>query len=316
MRNASMKRGGPTRRPTARSRFNRAQQVSTTLILAGLLLAGSFLGYWIGSSRSDPVLEAAEPRTFDRQSDLLAEQENRCIQIEQINLEQALSEVRQEADGLNQSLSEQEEAFQKQQEELEQLEENILNALMLNVSELSVSRSSPTVSSYAEKARKLLDLSYKAKVFHDLPEAEAIDITDYEQAIHRQLAHIPTLKPIPGALTGYGYRIHPIYKYRHLHPAVDMGAPTGTPIKAAGAGRVVDAGYNRSSGNYVKIDHGNGFVSIYYHCSKLHVRTGDVVQKGATIAAVGNTGVSTTPHLHFGLTFFGTPFNPNQIIME
>ena len=77
-----------------------------------------------------------------------------------------------------------------------------------------------------------------------------------------------------------------------------------------------DTGYNSSSGNFVKISHGYGFETLYFHCSKVHVTTGERVSKGQVIADVGTTGTSPTSQLHFGISFYGTPINPNQIIME
>ncbi|NLV48922.1 MAG: M23 family metallopeptidase [Clostridiaceae bacterium] len=287
-----------------------------TTIIVSILTACGLLGYSLGFSHSKQAVAAAEPRVFGSQSDLLAEQENRCAKIEQINLEQELTKAQKEADVLSNSLDQKEEEFQQQQEKIDSLEETILDALMMNLSDVTLSRSSPTVSSYAEKAKELLSLSRKASTFKEMPESETVDISEYEQALQKQLANIPTKKPISGSLTGYGYRVHPVYGYKHFHPAVDMGAPTGTPIKAAGGGRVISATYNSRSGNYVKIDHGNGFVTAYLHCSKLFVQSGERVSKGDVIAAVGSTGTSTTPHLHFEITFYGSPVNPNQIIME
>ena len=94
-----------------------------------------------------------------------------------------------------------------------------------------------------------------------------------------------------------------------------MGAKTGTSIKAAGGGKVIAASYDSRSGHYVKISHGNGFVSAYLHCSKLNVQVGQTVTKGQVVALVGNTGTSTAPHLHFSIEFHDEPINPARIIM-
>lgn len=305
-------------RPTSTSQkavyLHRRAIVASAL---ALLLAGSgLLGFMLGKGHEADAAAAPAPAGIAGVAAELAKQEDRCAAVEQINLQQELAAAQKEADELADSLNRQQDEIARQQEEMENLEETILDALMANLTEKTISRSGPTVASYAEKAKELLSLSRKVKSFEKTPEASEIDLTDYKAAISRQLANIPTLKPIPGKLDGYGYRIHPIYHYRHFHPAVDMGAPTGTPIKAAGGGTVIGAGYASGAGRYVKINHGNGFITAYFHCSKLYVQAGDRVKKGEVIAAVGNTGTSTTPHLHFEVTFYGSPVNPRNIIME
>jgi murein DD-endopeptidase MepM/ murein hydrolase activator NlpD len=292
------------------------RRIVLALALAVLLLGSGLIGFLIGQGNMTTASESIAATAVAGLAEVLFEQENRCAAVEQINLQQELADTQKAADELANSLAQQQAEIQRQQDEMESLEENILNALMANLAEKTVSRSSPTVASYAQKAKELLSLSRKVRNFEKTPEAAQIDLTDYKASIQKQLANIPTLKPIPGSLSGYGYRRHPIYGYRHFHPAVDMGAKTGTPIKAAGGGTVTGAGYNRSAGRFVKINHGNGFETVYYHCSKLYVQVGDRVKKGEVIATVGNTGTSTTPHLHFGITFYGSPVNPNQIIME
>lgn len=106
--------------------------------------------------------------------------------------------------------------------------------------------------------------------------------------------------PVQGTVTSpFGYRIHPIYGTRLFHNGVDIGASEGTSIHSALQGRVTVAQYDSSYGNYIVIDHGNDFCTLYAHCKELKVSEGDVVAKGQTIATVGSTGVSTGPHLHF-----------------
>ncbi|MDW7658154.1 MAG: M23 family metallopeptidase [Bacillota bacterium] len=318
MRKQRSETAGAPVRPIRKSKVTtyRYRRILLASVLAVLLLGTGLFGFLLGQGNTTTASESIAATAVAGMAEVLFEQENRCAAVEQINLQQELANAQKAADELANSLAQQQEELQRQQEEMESLEENILNALMVNLSEKTVSRTSPTVTSYAQKAKDLLSLSRKVRSFEKTPEAAEVDLTDYKAAIKKQLANIPTLKPIPGSLSGYGYRYHPIYGYRHFHPAVDMGAKTGTSIKAAGAGTVTGAGYNRSAGRYVKINHGNGFETVYYHCSKLNVQVGDRVSKGEVIATVGNTGTSTTPHLHFGITFYGSPVNPNQIIME
>lgn len=100
------------------------------------------------------------------------------------------------------------------------------------------------------------------------------------------------------------------YRSRGNHPAVDIAAPTGTPIYAAAAGTVVSSGRASTYGNCVKIDHGNGYSTLYAHTSSLLVSSGQWVSKGQIIARVGSTGRSTGPHLHFEVRRQGTQINP------
>lgn len=108
----------------------------------------------------------------------------------------------------------------------------------------------------------------------------------------------------------YGYRMHPTLGVQKFHNGVDFAAPSGTPILAAYGGTVVGAAYNSSMGNYVMINHGDGLYTIYMHASALYVSQGQTVSKGEQIAAVGSTGRSTGPHLHFSVRVNGEYVNP------
>lgn len=108
----------------------------------------------------------------------------------------------------------------------------------------------------------------------------------------------------------YGNRIHPILGTKQFHNGVDFAAPSGSSILAAYNGKVVAASYNSSMGNYVMIDHGDGLYTIYMHASKLYVSAGQTVSKGTQIAAVGSTGRSTGPHLHFSVRLNGSYVSP------
>jgi murein DD-endopeptidase MepM/ murein hydrolase activator NlpD len=112
----------------------------------------------------------------------------------------------------------------------------------------------------------------------------------------------------------YGNRLHPVLNVVKFHNGIDISASTGSSIVAAYKGTVVGAGYNSSMGNYVMIDHGDGLYTIYMHASALYVSTGQNVAKGDTIAAVGSTGRSTGPHLHFGVRLNGSYVNPHSYV--
>lgn len=119
--------------------------------------------------------------------------------------------------------------------------------------------------------------------------------------------------PCPGykrVSSDYGTRMHPTLGVQKFHNGVDFAAASGTPILAAYSGNVVAASYNSSMGNYVMIDHGDGLYTIYMHASKLYVSSGQAVSKGDQIAAVGSTGRSTGPHLHFSVRLNGSYVSP------
>lgn len=121
--------------------------------------------------------------------------------------------------------------------------------------------------------------------------------------------------PVNGRITSpFGYRQHPILGYRKLHTGMDFGAPTGTPIYAADSGTVITAGWNGGYGNCVIIDHGGGISTLYGHASELYVAPGQTVQRGQPVAAVGSTGLSTGPHLHFEVRRSGEPVDPAPYI--
>lgn len=108
----------------------------------------------------------------------------------------------------------------------------------------------------------------------------------------------------------YGNRIHPTLGVQQFHNGVDMASPSGSPILAAYDGEVVAAAYNASMGNYVMIDHGDSVYTIYMHASALYVAKGQHVARGDKIAAVGSTGRSTGPHLHFSVRVNGSYVSP------
>lgn len=118
--------------------------------------------------------------------------------------------------------------------------------------------------------------------------------------------------PVKGRLsTPYGYTRYVNGVFNSIHRAVDLAAPTGTPVKAANAGKVVLAEELYLTGNAIYIDHGMNLFSQYAHLSKLYVKTGDQVQAGQMIGEVGSTGFSTGPHLHFTFWIGNDATNPD-----
>jgi murein DD-endopeptidase MepM/ murein hydrolase activator NlpD len=131
---------------------------------------------------------------------------------------------------------------------------------------------------------------------------EVIDLAINKEKL---LASIPAIQPIPNKnlkrmASGFGMRIHPIYKTRKFHSGMDFTAPTGTEIYATGDGMIEKMSKSRRGfGNHIVIDHGFGYETIYAHMSKFNVKKGQKVKRGDVIGYVGNTGTSTAPHLHY-----------------
>jgi len=117
----------------------------------------------------------------------------------------------------------------------------------------------------------------------------------------------PTIGPVT---SNFGWRTHPILGTERFHAGIDFGADYGSLIYASEQGRVIFADWYGGYGLAVIIDHGNGMTTLYAHCSELYVKDGDVVVKGQPISAVGSTGFSTGPHLHFELRANGEPIDP------
>lgn len=125
--------------------------------------------------------------------------------------------------------------------------------------------------------------------------------------------------PIDPSKKGISATYHdPTYPFRHLfeHSGIDLPAPTGTPIKAAGPGYVAWTKKGKQYGNYVMIIHANGLATLYAHMSRIDVSVDQFVPRGAVIGAVGSTGLSTGPHVHFEVRKNGIPTNPLNYLVS
>ena len=130
------------------------------------------------------------------------------------------------------------------------------------------------------------------------------------------LKAIPAIQPVSNKelirlASGYGYRYHPVYKVKKMHWGIDFSAPIGTPIYATADGKVtlVESSF-RGYGKQIEIDHGFGFKTKYAHMHDFAVKRGQIVKRGELIGYVGNTGLSTAPHLHYEIERNGSKVNP------
>jgi len=123
---------------------------------------------------------------------------------------------------------------------------------------------------------------------------------------------LPTTLPVKDATLGspFGYRADPIAGLRALHEGIDFTAEVGTPVVAAADGVVLSTNYHPDFGNMIEIDHGEGLVSRYAHLSRIDAKAGALVKRGALIGAIGTTGRSTGPHLHFEVRMLGAAQDP------
>lgn len=176
-------------------------------------------------------------------------------------------------------------------------------------------KSHNTSSLVIDVSRRLDKLNKKLNV-QDRSYAELFSLIKNES---ERFASLPIIQPIHNSnLTRigsyYGVRLHPILKIYKKHEGIDLTAPSGTPIYATGNGKVVRVEHNRSRrgyGNLVVIDHGvDGLSTRYAHMKNIKVRPGQKVKRGDIIGAVGNTGLSTAPHLHYEIRVNENTINP------
>jgi hypothetical protein len=137
-------------------------------------------------------------------------------------------------------------------------------------------------------------------------------------ASHERLRATPSIMPTDGRISSVfsHSRLHPILDVARPHKGVDVTASRGTPIISTAAGRVSFVGQQGSYGNMVEVDHGFGVRTRYAHASKLLVRRGQRVERGETIAEVGSTGLSVSPHVHYEVWVSGRAIDPRRYILE
>jgi murein DD-endopeptidase MepM/ murein hydrolase activator NlpD len=165
-------------------------------------------------------------------------------------------------------------------------------------------------AAHATRPRRVHEIAFEANVPKTTGAAKATDIST-STGPARLTSRVALHAPVSGAIRStFGPRIDPINGRHRFHKGIDIAATRGTPIEAAATGRVVFAGRNKGYGNMVMIEHADGRRSLYAHAERLFVKAGDMVSAGQTIAAVGSTGHSTGPHLHFEVREGNRAVNP------
>ena len=168
---------------------------------------------------------------------------------------------------------------------------------------------SPTSNSLISCATQTLDLLNRMATFQEDSYAMILNKFKTNQ---RMFAHMPALDPIRGGTIkdGFGVRFHPILHVRMMHEGVDIDAPVGTPVYATGDGVVSYVGRRGGYGNVVEIDNGFGYSTLFAHLKKALITDGKEVRRGQVIGLVGETGLATGPHLHYGVMRNGIFVDP------
>ena len=152
-------------------------------------------------------------------------------------------------------------------------------------------------------------------VYYFERDGEGEYFTPNGEAIRKSLLRTP----VDGAriTSGFGMRMHPVLGYSKMHKGIDFGAPTGTPIYAAGSGTVVEIGRKGSYGNYIRVRHNGDYQTAYAHMSRFAkgLVKGEKVKQGQVIGYVGATGRATGPHLHYEILVDGSQVNPTKVKM-
>ena len=202
------------------------------------------------------------------------------------------------------------------QDESEDFEKKVLDASTLTEGENQQEfdgELEPVSAVYTEEGSLVESAEYVKDEFESVENESFIELYKNEKIFGN--AGYSFIIPVGGIIGSFfGERVHPIKKTIIFHKGIDIEAQSGTPIKAAYDGEVVEAGSEDTYGNYVKINHVDGLTTLYAHCSKLLVSKGQKVRKGDIIAEVGATGAADGPHLHFEVRKDNVAVNPLDYI--
>ncbi len=169
-----------------------------------------------------------------------------------------------------------------------------------------------------------VDLSKQLRTISQLEREVKLEKESYQsllQTFYRKqdsIQYLPALRPvIHGVISSpFGMRFHPVYRVMRFHEGVDISSPVGTPVYASADGIVRFTGYNGGYGKMIILNHKYGFETRYGHLSKIVVRRGQKVKRGEKIGEVGNTGISTAPHLHYEVLLRGKHLNPAHYFFD
>ena len=246
------------------------------------------------------LAEIAEAKQYVESAQLELAGEKDELEAARAELNEAevvLEEKRSEADGILTELIAKGDEFQAMLDESEALQADLMKEI-------------------AQKEKDLKAQEYKEWLATYVPPTTLPSGTDTTPS-NQAPSSSGWIKPLKSytITSPFGMRKHPVLGYERMHEGVDMSAPQGTPIYAAKSGKVTTASYQKGgAGNYVSINHGDGFSSIYMHMTRYIVSKGQYVNAGQVIGYVGSTGISTGPHLHFGIAYKGAYVNPMKYI--
>lgn len=198
--------------------------------------------------------------------------------------------------------------------EAEPIPSEIRNAGFGGVNRYEELQSIPNMDLVVQTATRI-DVLYKKMYIQSLSFDTIIKLSKNKKEM---LKRIPSIQPLRNYKfsSGFGYRIHPIYKTFKMHSGLDLTAPIGTKIYATGDGVVSESEYGRGYGKMVVINHGYSYQTVYGHMSKTLVQVGQKVSRGDVIGLVGNTGTSTGAHLHYEVRRNGMPVNPINYYLD
>ena len=233
-------------------------------------------------ARLEEMRQAAALVEEAQEQMLLGKAELEASNAELAESQAVLEERRTASDELLRELAKKQDEFQAMLDESEAMQDDLMRSI-------------------AAKEKELADAKYEEKLAAlaaagGAPASDATWVT-----------------PVSGyTLTSpFGMRLHPVLGYNRMHNGIDMACAQGTPIYATRAGKVTTASYQAGgAGYYVSINHLDGFSSIYMHMTHYVVSAGQTVSQGQLIGYVGSTGISTGPHLHFGISYAGSYVNP------
>ena len=169
----------------------------------------------------------------------------------------------------------------------------------------------------------LEDFNNNLDRIHRLIKLELLSYNELTNKIHQNKEEIlafPAIYPVnDGEMrlsSEFGYRIDPFSRKHKFHDGHDFSGPIGTDVFTSANGRVINSMYWGSFGNYIEIDHGNGYITVYGHLSSRNVKKGDKVFRGQKIGEIGNTGRSTAPHLHYEIKYRNKALDPHQFYFD